>query len=143
VPTWSTSKEIRSSLVAMFVTVAASTGPFYVQGNIHVNPGEHFDVRRLFGPGVWADNDSVAHYAYLRYFVEEFYLKGYKDNLIESVGRMPTMMTVWMLNRVLNGTEEPGKRQALLRAMREAASNPKTDKATLERIHGFLERLSG
>src|SRR5437899_278478 len=32
------------------IPVAASTGPFYVQGNIHVNPGEHFDVRRLFGP---------------------------------------------------------------------------------------------
>src|SRR5262245_37116403 len=40
----------------------------------------------------------------LVHFVEEFYTKGYEDKLIESVSRNPTMMTVWMLNRVLNGT---------------------------------------
>jgi hypothetical protein len=79
----------------------------------------------------------------LVHFIEEFHLKGYEERLIESVGRRPTMLTVWMLNRVLNGTKESAKRQALVRAMRQAASNPKTDKATLERIQGFLERLKG
>lgn len=78
----------------------------------------------------------------LVHFIEEFYTKGYEEKLIESVSRKPTMMTVWMLNRVLNGTEEPAKRQPLVRAMRQAASNPKTDQATLERIQGFLERLN-
>jgi hypothetical protein len=79
----------------------------------------------------------------LVHFIEEFYLKGYEEKLIESVSRKPTMMTVWMLNRVLNGTEEPAKRQPLVRAMRQAASNPKANQATLERIQGFLERLNG
>jgi hypothetical protein len=79
----------------------------------------------------------------LVHFIEEFSLKGYEERLIESVGRRPTILTVWMLNRVLNGTKEPAKRQALVRAMRQAASNPKTGKATLERIQGFLERLNG
>ena len=79
----------------------------------------------------------------LVHFIEEFYLKGYEEKLIESVSRKPTMMTVWMLNRVLNGTEEPAIRQPLVRAMRLAASNPKANRATLERIQGFLERLNG
>src|SRR5258706_1872315 len=39
----------------------------------------------------------------LVHFIEEFYLKGYEERLIESVARKPTMLTVWMLNRVLNG----------------------------------------
>jgi hypothetical protein len=79
----------------------------------------------------------------LVHFIEGFYLKGYEEKLIESVSRKPTMMTVWMLNRVLNGTEEPAKRQPLVRTMRLAASNPEANRATLERIQGFLERLNG
>ena len=34
-----------------------------------------FFARRTFNAGIWADNDSVSHYAYLRYFVEEFWPK--------------------------------------------------------------------
>jgi hypothetical protein len=30
--------------------VAASAGPFLIRGEIHISLGEHFDVRRLFGP---------------------------------------------------------------------------------------------
>lgn len=32
-----------------------------------------FLARRSFREGIWADNDSVCHYAYLRHLVEEFY----------------------------------------------------------------------
>src|SRR5579863_9538039 len=32
-----------------------------------------FLARRTFGSGIWADNDSVCHYAYLRHLLEEFY----------------------------------------------------------------------
>ena len=34
-----------------------------------------FLARRTFSEGIWADNDSVSHYAFLRYFVEEFHPK--------------------------------------------------------------------
>jgi hypothetical protein len=78
----------------------------------------------------------------LVHFIEEFYTKGYEEKLVESVSRIPTMMTVWMLNRVLNGTEEPAKRQLLIQAMRQAASNPKADQSTLERIQGFLVQMN-
>lgn len=39
------------------------------------------------------------------HFVERFYKNGYEKLLIESVKRRPTMHTVWMLNRVMNGSE--------------------------------------
>lgn len=39
------------------------------------------------------------------HFVEQFYKNGYEELLIESVKRRPTMHTVWMLNRVMNGSE--------------------------------------
>jgi hypothetical protein len=77
----------------------------------------------------------------LVHFTENFYLKGYEEKLVESVARKPTMMTVWMLNRILNGAKEPSRRQALVRAMRQAADNRSADRDTLERIQGFLERL--
>jgi hypothetical protein len=79
----------------------------------------------------------------LVHFIEDFYLKGYEEKLIESVARRPTMLIVWMLNRVINGTKKPATRQALIGAMRQAARNPKADQNTLERIQVFLERLNG
>jgi hypothetical protein len=54
----------------------------------------------------------------LVHFLEELYLKGYEERLIESVSRKPTGLTVWMLNRVINGTKEPGKKQSLVATMR-------------------------
>ena len=77
----------------------------------------------------------------LVHFLENFYLSGYEDALIESVSRRPTALTVWMLNRVLNGIREPAKRRVLLQAMRETPSHPKADNATIERTQGFLNRL--
>jgi len=42
----------------------------------------------------------------LVHFIERFYGKGYEDELINSVSRKPTQHTIWMLNRVINGTKE-------------------------------------
>lgn len=39
------------------------------------------------------------------HFVERFYKRGYEQLLIESIKRRPTMHTVWMLNRIINGSE--------------------------------------
>src|SRR5438270_12202641 len=63
----------------------------------------------------------------LVHFMEEFHRNGYEGKLAESVARKPTMMTAWMLNRVLNGTGKPSQRQALVRAMRQAARNPNAE----------------
>src|SRR5262245_50050012 len=77
----------------------------------------------------------------LAHFVEEFYLRGYEERLIESVSRKPTPLTVWMLNRVINGTQESATKAALVATMRQAANHPNADQQTLERVKGFLERL--
>jgi hypothetical protein len=78
----------------------------------------------------------------LVHFVEKFHQKGYEERLIECVARKPTTLTVWMLNRVINGSKEPDRKRSLVATMREAACNPNTDNRTLERVNGFLEHLS-
>ncbi len=77
----------------------------------------------------------------LVHFVEDYYQKGYEERLIDSIRRKPTMQTVWMLNRVINGTHDPAKKERLISTMKQGAANPKSDRQTIERIHGFLERL--
>ena len=77
----------------------------------------------------------------LVHFVEEFYQKGYEERLIKSINRKPTKLTIFMLNRVINGTYDPKTKEELISIMRQAAINPKSDRTTLERINGFLERL--
>ncbi len=77
----------------------------------------------------------------LVHFVEEFYQKGYEERLIKSINRKPTKLTILMLNRVINGTYDPKTKGELISIMRQAAINPKSDRTTLERINGFLERL--
>lgn len=77
----------------------------------------------------------------LVHFVEEFDEDGYVERLTNSINRKPTMLTVWMLNRVINGTQEPATKMILASTMRNAAANPRADKKTVEEINHFLERL--
>lgn len=41
----------------------------------------------------------------LVHFMEKFYGKGYEEKLISSIERYPTKHTVWMLNRIINGSD--------------------------------------
>lgn len=41
----------------------------------------------------------------LVHFVEKFYKRGYEEKLVESLERCPTKHTVWMLNRIINGSQ--------------------------------------
>ncbi|WP_242499325.1 hypothetical protein [Flavobacterium sp. 140616W15] len=52
------------------------------------NPGEDFGM-----PG------QIVH------FLESFYKNGYEEKLLGSLQRKPTSHTVWMLNRIINGSE--------------------------------------
>src|SRR5262245_42760781 len=49
-------------------------------------------------------------------------LPGYEPELLVSVRKAPTALTVWMLNRIINVSREDAK-GGLLAAMREIASN--------------------
>ena len=82
-----------------------------------------------------------------RYFVQRpcpghIYGKGYEDRLVESVRRKPTAHTIWMLNRVINGTKVPKRKRHFLAAMEQARLNPLVDQDTLQLVNRFLERLS-
>ena len=76
----------------------------------------------------------------LVHFVEQFYGKGYEEKLIESVQRKPVAHTVWMLNRIINGTKLPDLKERLLATMTQAKVNPLADQAALQLVNRFLER---
>jgi hypothetical protein len=78
----------------------------------------------------------------LVHFVERFYRSGYEDKLVESVQRRPTGHTVWMLNRVINGTKIPEVKHRLMAVMEEVRRNPVADQNVVKQVDRFLERLS-
>jgi hypothetical protein len=45
----------------------------------------------------------------LVHFVEKYYKKGYEEKLVDSLRRLPTKHTLWMLNRIINGSEGNNK----------------------------------
>ena len=61
----------------------------------------------------------------LVHFVEKFYKKGYEEKLISSLKRMPTVHTVWMLHRIINGTEHPEHYLSILKQISEDESYQK------------------
>src|SRR5437660_5059859 len=75
----------------------------------------------------------------LVHFIEGFY--GYERKLIESVKRRPTRCTAWMLNRVINDTEEQHMREFLIAMLEQAELNPLADDRTRSLISQFLVRL--
>jgi len=77
----------------------------------------------------------------LVHFLERFYKNGYEEKLLESLKRKPTSMTVWMLNRILNGTKGSSERNRFVGALEEARFNPAANSSVVERIDHFLSRL--
>jgi len=47
----------------------------------------------------------------------------YESELVASIKRLPTPSTVWMLNRILNGTRDSKQRQIYLDSLRFAAEH--------------------
>lgn len=47
------------------------------------------------------------------HFVERYHRRGYEQKLLESIGRRPTRHTLWMLNRLINGSEGDVKKSLL------------------------------
>ena len=78
----------------------------------------------------------------LVHFVEQYYGAGYEGKLVASVDRNPTLHTVWMLNRVINGTADPEQRRLLIETLARATSNPSADSTTRQQASRLLARLS-
>jgi hypothetical protein len=58
----------------------------------------------------------------LVHWLEEYYKMGYEDLLVASIQRRPTPLNVWMLNRLINGSEGTEK-DRYLSLMREVADS--------------------
>lgn len=69
------------------------------------------------------------------HFVERFYKKGYEELLVESVKRRPTMHTVWMLNRVMNGSENKDNYIAI---MNEIINSSNVEEEIKDEVREFL-----
>ena len=76
----------------------------------------------------------------LVHFLERFYRKGYEEELIASVGRKPTPVTVWMVNRLLNGTKSEEERAVLLKLLEQVLINPLADSGAVQMATRFLQR---
>jgi len=75
----------------------------------------------------------------LVHFVEQMPDRPYERLLLASLARRPTAHTVWMLQRLINGTKERKRHKRLLLALRAAAAHPKADRETKEHVKLFVE----
>ncbi len=48
----------------------------------------------------------------------------YESELVESIKRKPRHLAVWMVNRILNGTQLPKQRQFYMDLLRSVLENP-------------------
>ena len=62
----------------------------------------------------------------LVHFVERFYGHGYEEKLVDSLKRKPIKHTIWMLNRVINGSEAD-KKEYLLKVLDNVICFPNLD----------------
>jgi hypothetical protein len=77
----------------------------------------------------------------LVHFVETF--PNYEPKVVESVERRPTPHTVWMLNRIINGTRDIQKREALISVLEQVIKNPAADSMTRDSASELLEAQKG
>jgi hypothetical protein len=63
----------------------------------------------------------------------------YEQKLLDSLDRQPTQLTVWMLNRVINGTKKKATRTTLIKKLESITQNPKADDETKEEVMDFLK----
>ena len=74
----------------------------------------------------------------LVHFVEAFYKKGYEEKLVGSIKRQPTKHTVWMLNRIINGSEKE-KKKYYLSMLENVIKNPNASNDVGVLVKQFME----
>lgn len=74
----------------------------------------------------------------LIHFLEKHY-PHYVNLLIESATRKPSLPTVWMINRILNGNLDNKTRTKLLDLLTSISMNKKIDKEIMNSAMGFLD----
>jgi hypothetical protein len=69
------------------------------------------------------------------HYLEKFYQNGYEELLAESIKRRPALHTVWMLNRLLQGSQDKERYRKLLR---EIIYRPEVEQAIRNSAQEFL-----
>ncbi len=80
----------------------------------------------------------------LTHFLEKFYLENnliYEKLLMQSVLKQPTVHTVWLLNRVINGTKTENK-QELIQVLKSVSVNKSIHQEISVVAANFLEYQS-
>jgi len=62
----------------------------------------------------------------------------YEEQLFVSLARKPTSLTVWMLNRIINGESSSVKRTEYIAAMKDLLHHPQINCSTREETIEFL-----
>ncbi|SHJ43616.1 hypothetical protein SAMN02745163_01964 [Clostridium cavendishii DSM 21758] len=74
----------------------------------------------------------------LVHFAEKFYKNGYEEKLVESLKRFPTKHTVWMLNRIINGSQGDSK-EYFINVLEGVMVNPNIDNEVVLLAKHFRE----
>lgn len=77
----------------------------------------------------------------LLHYIEKFYRRGYEAQLLASLGRRPTVPTISLLNRLVNGTNESMERGRLIQALRSTETHPLSQIDVKRLAAQYLERL--
>jgi hypothetical protein len=67
----------------------------------------------------------------------------YEHELVESIKRKPTHLTIWMANRILNGTRDLEQRQFYMDLLRFAAEHPAATEYARHVAQFFIEHQTG
>ena len=67
-------------------------------------------------------------------------MHGYEGELVRSVRRQPSPLSVWMVNRILNTDVSDDARQSYLFLLNEALKHSTAPETVREDVRGFIER---
>ena len=66
----------------------------------------------------------------------------YEHELAQSIRRQPATLSVWMVNRILNGTRDSRQRQVYLHLLRVAAEHPSAPDSVRHEAEHFIQHQS-
>jgi hypothetical protein len=69
----------------------------------------------------------------LAHYIEKFHRRGYEAELLASLARRPTVPTVSLLNRLINGTKQEEEQERYIEALRQVETHSLSD-AEIKRL---------
>lgn len=76
------------------------------------------------------------------HFVERFFMRGYEALLLESIQRIPTLHTLWMLNRIVN-SPKLADREKYIEALKSITERNDISEEIRQEANDFLRFQEG